>query len=114
MVCCGVAKSIAADLRGPQTLMTYVTKKKTNQTAADRTRLSQKQREPWTKARNSLEFFRGNKGALRIPFLSFQNFRRLGCTVKLLVFMSLVDSHCVGHNNFRSYFQRDAKIFDGH
>src|SRR5258708_35823278 len=32
------------------------------------------------------EFLRGNKGALRIPFLSFQLLRRPGCTAKLLCF----------------------------
>ena len=31
-------------------------------------------------------FFRGNKGALGIPFLSFQYLRRPGCTAKLLCF----------------------------
>ncbi len=30
------------------------------------------------------EFPRGNKGAIRIPFLSFQYLRRPGCTAKLL------------------------------
>src|SRR6266481_9855529 len=32
------------------------------------------------------EFLRGNKGAIRIPFLSFQFLRRPGCTAKLLCF----------------------------
>jgi cephalosporin-C deacetylase-like acetyl esterase len=32
-------------------------------------------------------FFRGNKGALRIPSLSFQYLRRPGCTAKLLCFL---------------------------
>src|SRR5712664_1854790 len=31
-------------------------------------------------------FFRGIKGALRIPLLSFQFLRRSGCTAKLLCF----------------------------
>ena len=32
------------------------------------------------------EYFRGIKGALRIPLLSFQFLRRPGCTTKLLCF----------------------------
>ena len=36
--------------------------------------------------RKKSEFLRGNKGALRIPFLSFQLLRRPGCTAKLLCF----------------------------
>ena|SRR6266851_5666740 len=34
----------------------------------------------------SIRQFRGNKGALRIPSLSFQYLRRPGCTAKLLCF----------------------------
>ncbi len=34
-------------------------------------------------------FFRGNKGALRIPLLSFQYLRRPGCTAQLLCFQTV-------------------------
>src|SRR5882762_5144105 len=45
------------------------------------------------------KFLRGNKGALRIPFLSFQYLRRPGCTAKLLCFQIAggFESHRLHH-----------------
>ena len=42
-------------------------------------------------------FLRGNKGALRIPVLSFPYLRRPGCTAKLLCFQysNSFDPHCL-------------------
>src|SRR5713226_5747956 len=55
------------------------------------------------------EFLRGNKGALRIPSLSFQYLRRPGCTAKLLCFQ--YSSSFDPHRPYQNFiiFQRVAE-----
>ncbi len=67
----------------------------------------------WNEAWSPMNFSGGNKGALRIPSLSFQYLRRPGCTAKLLCF--LIAGRFESHRLHQLFTQKsDSKNFKGH
>ena len=61
------------------------------------------------------QFPRGNKGAIRIPFLSFQFLRRPGCTAKLLCFHTAggFESHRLHHLESKELALENRRLLPG-
>jgi len=60
------------------------------------------------------EFFRGNKGALRIPFLLLNYLEGQAAPQNSFVSNTSADSSLIGPANFPFSFQCHAKTLEGH